>query len=109
MPPDGKLSNGRALHRQWVLLPQQQARRTPQRPARNRLPLPQQSAPWTPQRRKVERTEVPEHRDSQREAPVACEAGREEPFDELSAWIFSPTLTRHSHLIPTLTRHRPAG
>ena len=28
-----------------------------------------------------------------------CEAGREEPFDELSAWIFSPTLTRHSHLM----------
>ena len=24
-----------------------------------------------------------------------CEVGREEPFDELSAWIFSPTLTRH--------------
>ena len=28
-----------------------------------------------------------------------CGAGREEPFDELSAWIFSPTLTRHSHLM----------
>ena len=31
--------------------------------------------------------------------PVMCEAGWEEPFDELSAWIFSPTLTRHSHLM----------
>ena len=33
-----------------------------------------------------------------------CEAGREELFDELSAWIFSPTLTRHSHLICTQRR-----
>ena len=24
---------------------------------------------------------------------------REEPFDELSAWMTSPTLTRHSHLM----------
>ena len=30
-----------------------------------------------------------------------CEAGRDEPFDELSAWIFSPTLTQHSHLMST--------
>ena len=28
-----------------------------------------------------------------------CAAGREEPFDELSAWIFSPTLSRHSNLM----------
>ena len=28
--------------------------------------------------------------------PVMCEAGREEPFDELSAWTFSPTLTWHT-------------
>ena len=27
--------------------------------------------------------------------PEMCEAGREEPFDELPPWIFSPTLTRH--------------
>ena len=33
--------------------------------------------------------------------PVMCEAGREEPFDELSAWIFSPTLTQHSYLMST--------
>ena len=56
-----------------VLLPQQLARRTTQRLARNGLPLPQQSAPWTPQRRKGERTEVPEQRDSQHEAPVMCD------------------------------------
>ena len=31
--------------------------------------------------------------------PVMCEAGPEEPFDEHTAWIFCPTLTRH----------RPAG
>ena len=31
--------------------------------------------------------------------PEMCGAGREEPFDELSAWIFSPTLTPHSHLM----------
>ena len=30
-----------------------------------------------------------------------CEAGREETFDELSAWISGPTLTRHSHLMST--------
>ena len=30
---------------------------------------------------------------------VLCEAGGEEPFDELSARIFSPTLTWHSHLM----------
>ena len=33
--------------------------------------------------------------------PVLCEAGREEQSDELTAWIFCPTLTRHSHLMST--------
>ena len=34
--------------------------------------------------------------------PANCpKLTRQEPFDELSAWIFSPTLTRHSHLIST--------
>ena len=33
--------------------------------------------------------------------PVLCVAGREEQSDELTAWIFCPTLTRHSHLMST--------
>ena len=32
---------------------------------------------------------------------MMCDAGREESFDELPAWIFCPTLTRHSHLMST--------
>ena len=64
------------------------------------MPLPQQLATGTPQR--LERT-GPETRHEVLVVarPEMCEAGREEPFDELSAWIPGPTLTRHSHLMST--------
>ena len=32
---------------------------------------------------------------------LRCARLAEEPFDELSAWISGPTLTRHSHLMST--------